>query len=292
MKKIRRIAAILLVSMLCLTGCMRYNVTITVKRNGKIDISMLMAMMTTEGMGDIGQGLTEEDKQQFVEKGWDVEEYNKDNYYGFLMSKKDITPEEVSESVDSSQNTVQGSSSGFSFTKEGLKYVIDWKMNSSKPSEEGSSESADLSQYANYFKLYNGFVTLTVNLPIKPVNSNATTVSNNGKTLEWDLLAMDKDSSIHLEFMLINIWLIVLIVVAALIGIALIVIAIVLIVKRSKRSKVPVVHMQPLDDANSMSWGGMDTDFQVPAEKADTDTEPKSVYFGKDTAGTTTDPEE
>ncbi len=264
MKSIKRLAAILLISMLCLTGCMRYNVTITVKPNGKMDVSMLMAMMSMEGMGETSPGLSEENNQQFLEIGWEAEEYNKDGYYGFLMTKKDITPEEVSESVDSSQDAMQGSSSGFSFTKEGLKYVIDWKLNNGTSSNSGAS--TDISSYANYFKLYNGFLTLTVNLPIKPVNSNATTVSNNGKTLEWDLLAMSGEDNIHLEFMLVNIWLIVLIAVAALVVIGLIVLLIVLLVRRSKKAKVPVVHMQPADTAGSMSWGGMISDMDMPVE--------------------------
>jgi hypothetical protein len=249
---------------------MRYNVTITVKPDGKMDISMLIAVMKTEYMGDTGAGLTEEQKQQFLEKGFEAEEYNKDNYYGFYLTKKDITPEEVAESVDNSQDSVQaGSMKGFKFTKEGLKYIIDWEMNSGSGEGSGTGEKTDVSTYANYFKAYNGYVTLTINLPVKPVKSNATTVSNNGKTLEWDLLAMGNNGSIHLEFMLINIWLIVLIVVAAIVVVGLIVLLIVLLRKRSKRIKVPVVHLQPVDDANSMSWGMSDADFGIPYGKTD-----------------------
>jgi uncharacterized membrane-anchored protein YhcB (DUF1043 family) len=83
-----------------------------------------------------------------------------------------------------------------------------------------------------------GYMKMTVNLPVKPSASNATSVSNDGKTLEWDLLNLGPDQSIHLEFVLVNIWLIIglcFVAAAILIGIVL---AVVLSLRKKKAAQM------------------------------------------------------
>ena len=211
----------------CLTGCMRFNTTITVKNNGKLDVSMMYAMMDMNDYGYDADSLTDDQIQDFENKGWEVEEYNQDGFKGFIVSKKDVTAKELAASMENTQSEISGDTSSINFTRHGIKYVLDWKV-------FDNDEGEQLAAYKNFFTMSGGYMKMTVNLPVKPSASNATSVSNDGKTLEWDLLNLGPDQSIHLEFMLINIWLIIGLCAIAFVIVACIVLAIVLSSEKKK----------------------------------------------------------
>ena len=71
-----------------------------------------------------------------------------------------------------------------------------------------------------------------INLPVKPVSSNATSTSNNGKTLEWDLLNLGEDGSIEVTYTLINVPLIIILSAVALVVLAAVVVVIIVIKKK------------------------------------------------------------
>jgi len=237
---------------------MRFNTTLTIKSNGKFDISMLIAMVN---LAESETAITEEQKQEYERQGWEVEEYNQDNYLGVILRKYDLTPEDVEESVESTNTSVSDGAGDFSFTKEGLKYVIDWKLNPESSASGGETNDPD--KYAQYFEQLGGFMTLGINLPVKPIASNATSVSDDGKSLEWDLLKLDKEMTIHVEFMLINIWLLIALIAVGIAVIAAIVIAIVLV---SKKKKIPTVSSASTWSGDS-GWGSGD-DLNLNIENA------------------------
>jgi PBP1b-binding outer membrane lipoprotein LpoB len=227
MKKCRALM-VALVSMIFLTGCMRFNTTVTVKSNGKLDVSMLYAMMDMSDYGYDEDSITESQMQEYKDQGWEVEEYNQDGFKGYILSKKDITANELGSSMEDTQSELSGEASSINFTKEGLKYTLDWQVFDREQGEQ-------ISAYKNYFTMSGGYMKITVNLPVKPSANNATYVSDDGKTLEWDLLNLGPDQNIHLEFVLINIWLIIGLCVFAL---AVIVVIVVVIVLSSKKRKM------------------------------------------------------
>ena len=92
--------------------------------------------------------------------------------------------------------------------------------------------------YKNYFNMGGAYMKMTVVLPVKPTASNATSVSSDGKTLEWDLLNLGPDQTIHLEFSLINMWLIAGICAAVFVLILIIVLIIVLASRKKKASQM------------------------------------------------------
>jgi hypothetical protein len=229
---------------------MRFNTTVTVKSNGKMDVSMLYAMMDMSDYGFDDGIISESDVQDYIEDGWEVEDYNQDGFRGYIISKKDISASELSSAVDDTQNEFSEELNSLSFTREGLKYVLDWKL---FDEEEGNQ----ISTYKSFFTMSGGYMKLTVNLPVEPSASNATSVTNDGKTLEWDLLNLGPDQSIHLEFTLINIWLI-LGICAAVFGI-LVVIILILVISAQKKKAAQAQNMgYPQQDYNPQYGGAQD----------------------------------
>ena len=228
MKKFKALLVFMLCA-LCLTGCVRFNTTVTVKRNGKLDVSMLYAMVDMSDYGYDTAQIAAEQKQEYIDKGWDVEDYNQDGFSGFVVSKKNISASELSSSMEDTQSELTQTGDSIRFTKEGFKYILDWKV-------FNEDQGDQINSYKSIFAMSGGYMKLTVNLPVKPTDSNATTVSNDGKTLEWDLLNLGPDQTIHVEFSLFNIWVIVLAFMAIFSVIVIIIVAAV-IIKDRKRDK-------------------------------------------------------
>ena len=76
----------------------------------------------------------------------------------------------------------------------------------------------------------------TLNLPVKAISSNATTVSNDGKTLEWDLLNLGESGSIEATYSLISIPLVIVLAVVAVLLIAAAVVVVILVIKKKKQT--------------------------------------------------------
>ena len=193
MKKIRLLSAIMICA-ICLTGCMRVKATIDVKSNGKIDLSMLYA---TVSFDDDDKSLSDTEKKEYEQEGWTVEEYDRDGFYGYNLTRKNVSIDEVASSIGQTQNQLSDEGGKISFTKTGLLYSLDWQPFSKEQAEQ-------ISDYKNYFSMYGGYMKVIVNLPFGALSSNATSVSNNGKTLEWDLLSLGSDPTIHADFILIT----------------------------------------------------------------------------------------
>ena len=71
-------------------------------------------------------------------------------------------------------------------------YVFDCKLN--YESDASSRKSMDLLKGVS-----DSEVSFVIKVPFKAANSNATSMSEDGRVLEWDLLSMDADN-IHAEF--------------------------------------------------------------------------------------------
>ncbi len=226
MKKATSMIALIVLA-ICLTGCMRFNTSVTIKSNGKMDVKMLYAAMDMSDFSDgesTTSGLTPEQKKEYEADGWTAEDYSSDGYTGFILSKNNVDLKDFNATMkQTSENTNQGGD--FSITRSGLNYKLKWQVYS-------SSDKGKMSQAAPYIKQSGGYMKFTLNLPVKPVSSNATSTSNNGKTLEWDLLNLGEDGSIEATYTLINVPLIIIFSVVALVLIAAVVVVIVVVKKK------------------------------------------------------------
>ncbi len=226
MKKATCMFAILVLA-ICLAGCMRFDTSITIKSNGKMDVKMLYAAMDMSdysGGESTSSGLTPEQKQQYEAEGWKVEDYTSDGYTGFVISQNDVDLRGINAAMkQTSENTKQGGD--FGITRSGFKYTLKWQV-------YGSSDKTSMSQAAPYINQSGGYMKFRINLPVKPISSNATSTSNNGKSLEWDLLNLGDDGTIEVTYTLINVPLIIILSVVALVLIAAVVVVIIVIKKK------------------------------------------------------------
>ncbi len=210
------IAALFLIVSVCLSACVKAEFEVTIKENGKADISILYAFADSLAQyGDTGSmSMEEEEMEEMRKEGWTVEEYSADGYTGNRMSKKDADLSELELGDDAETSVV----------KEGSTYTVNLRLMDEEEASSMQESAALISSMGGSFKL-------KLNLPVKPIEHNATTVSEDGKSLEWDLLKMDPTEPVHVVFKMSNP--LMPIVIAALI-LAVLAIAFVIFVKKKR----------------------------------------------------------
>jgi hypothetical protein len=182
MRILKRVSLCVLLALTAsiLSGCIRVDCDITVKDNGKADISVLFAMQgMTEGEGSL---FDDEELAALRKEGWEVTDYAEDDYGGFIVSQKNVELSEIP--------LLDGEGS---LRKEGSLYILDLYL-----AEDEDSQS--LMESGSMIKGAGGYYTVHLTLPSKPVKHNATSVSEDGKTLEWDLFSMKTSDPIHVEY--------------------------------------------------------------------------------------------
>ena len=232
MKKAKYLMSLLII-MTCamfMTGCMRFSTTVEIKKNGKADVSMLIAYQNS--MGEDAATSNDSEIKELEEEGWIYSDYNEDDYIGYVVTKKNVDLKEIAKEMSSSDTASEMNTDKFQITKHGSNYKISWDIMNSGDSSD-SQNTDDYSQYASSLKSAGGYMTFVLKLPYKAKSSNATEVSKDGKTLTWDLLSMKQGDKIEVEFSLINWPAIIACIIGALVIIGA-VIAVLLILKNKK----------------------------------------------------------
>ncbi len=167
-----------------LAGCVRIEIGMNIHRNGKGDVSFVYALHdTVSSLAEDGSALSPDDLQKYKDEGWDVEDYSGGGYKGYRISKENLDLKE--------SGLLEGSEQ--ILTKEGSLYILDLPL-------KFGSNSGDFRESADTIRQMGGVFTVRVTLPKKPKSHNATSVSEDGKTLTWDVLSMEDAQSIHAEF--------------------------------------------------------------------------------------------
>ena len=216
MKKIKYLLLLCLATIL-VTGCVKYNATMTINKDKSMDFTIVYAFDKSL-MGESGS-LKEEQFDDLKNDGYKVEKYSEGNYEGFKITKKINSIDEVSTDKDVEFNLSdmmednENNKYMFKVVKDGDKdtYYAKFKFDSSSngtstddeededlPDEEdisitttgeddlevtGSDDSdIDMSAFTNSMDL-----KFEVNLPNAPISSNATTKENGDKKLTWKL---------------------------------------------------------------------------------------------------------
>ncbi len=238
MLKLKKLVLMLLMicSLMMLSGCIRFSTTIKVKSNGKADITMLMATVKTDETLDDDTEDDEEDIDQLVKEGWKYEKYDEDNYEGFLLTKKDVPLEDLGKTMNS-EESLDMNTDGLSVTKKGSKYSISWDISGSEDYEEAED-------YSSYLESAGGYGKFILELPNKPISSNAHEVSKDGKTLTWNIFSMKSGEKIEVEFSLINWPLIIGIIIAIILIIVAVIVIFIIRKKKSANSSYPQNNQQ------------------------------------------------
>ena len=206
MKNLKDYLMLLMVPFL-LTGCVNYSATMDIKKNKSMDFTLtyLMQKSLVEGSDN------DESKSELEKQGYTVEDITDEekDMVGYKATKKfkNIDELSVSGEEETSASTIfeDGNVEKMFVLEKGLfknKYTLEFKNDAS---ESVSGEDSEYAEYAEYLK--NSMeITFNVNLPYKPISDNATSKSEDGKNLTWNLLTTN--DNIKVEFALYNLTLI------------------------------------------------------------------------------------
>ena len=121
------------------------------------------------------------------------ERYEQDGYYGYIISeefgKLDVVTAETAEAKVYIDGDEFGEGTPVLFTKEGNVYKSNMAIN------KNNESFSQISQYSTMGAMFD--LKFVVTLPVKAISNNADTVSEDGKTLSWDLT---KAENLEFEF--------------------------------------------------------------------------------------------
>ena len=255
MKKNIKLTTLLILLVISLTGCVKFNSTMEIKKDKSIDYTVIYAFdKSFFGNQEI---LTSDDKKELENKGFTVSNYVDGNMKGFKVSKNIKNIDDVSSTNDTTYDlsglldSSKSESKVFKVKKGFLKntYTASFKFDSSD-SDLNNSTSDDTTIDNDFttddndtttdsdfdFSNINTNMDLSFNvkLPYKAISSNATTKKNDDKDLSWDLSSTG-ENKIEFSFALYNMTNIY---ICGGVIVLLIIIVIVSILNKGKKNKV------------------------------------------------------
>lgn len=177
MKKTIGLIIVLIATLIALTGCAEINYVVEVNEDGTGEISYIYGMSkeTLGASADLVAELVTSVKEQAEEKGYIVEVYEDEEMTGFKANKhlNDVTTEfsltEVFE-VFGEEYEENSENNGIKIDKTLFK------------TEYSQTAEMDLTEIDSEIE-----VKYTVKLPAEAKTNNATTVSEDGKELTWEI---------------------------------------------------------------------------------------------------------
>lgn len=177
MKKIKYLIVGLF--LILLTGCSSYDMSITINKNKSMDLSIYIVSTSSEEISKYIDSL----KEKYESNDFNVEEFTKDNNYGIKISKH--------------YDNIDNNSFAERTDKFDLLYLYNNDYDKSIETKIFNVDKGFASNRyaANFFvdltnidiDLSNTKVTFTVNLPKGSVSNNASTLSEDGNTLTWNI---------------------------------------------------------------------------------------------------------
>lgn len=255
MKKNIKFTILLILLVISLTGCVKFNSTMEIKKDKSMDYKIIYAFDKSL-FGD-QEILTNDDKKELENKGFTVSNYVDGNMKGFKISKNIKNIDDVSSTNDATYDlsglldSNKSESKVFKVKKGFLKntYTASFKFDSSD-SDLNNSTSNDTTIDNDFTTDDNNTTTdsdfdfsnintnmdlsFNVKLPYKAISSNATTKKNDDKELSWNLSSTGEDK-IEFSFALYNMTNIY---ICGGVIVLLIIIVIVSILNKSKKNKV------------------------------------------------------
>lgn len=226
MKKNIKLTTLLILLVISLTGCVKFNSTMEIKKDKSMDYTVIYAFDKSL-FGD-QEILTSDDKKELENKGFTVSNYVDGNMKGFKVSKNIKNIDDVSSTNDATYDlsglldSSKSESKVFKFKKGFLKntYTASFKFDSSD--SDLNDSTSDDTTVDDDFTLNNDTTTdstdsdfdfsnvntdmdlsFNVKLPYKAISSNATTKNNDDKDLSWNLSSTGEDK-IEFSFALYN----------------------------------------------------------------------------------------
>lgn len=213
---------LILILMICLTGCVKYNVSMEVKDDKSVTLEIIYGMEVDDSFMDDEEPWDEEDSWYDEEESWDDEDswYDEEESLDEEESDSEVSVDDykfleskgfkVEEFIEEKDDTVI---SGVKITKtyenidditKDKEIVVDFNETFGDEDnfddsqifyKKGNnyvanfvfdfSEEGDDTDYSEYQSMFD--LQYKIKLPKKVVSSNATYLSDDGKELTWDL---------------------------------------------------------------------------------------------------------
>lgn len=182
------ILAMLAIILLTLTGCANVNYDIKLNEDGSGDIAYTMGYDKSflKSMGVETSAVAKDDslkdmKEEAEQKGYTIEDYEDDTTFGFKASKHvNNIQEEFNVNDEVSDDNEESGKIVYEKTLLKTKYSQDSKIDLTNMGED--EDATMLKALMAQMK-----ISYRITLPFKAGSNNATTVSEDGKTLEWVL---------------------------------------------------------------------------------------------------------
>lgn len=165
--------------LILLTGCSSYDMSMSINKNKSMDLSIYIVSTSSEEISKYIDSL----KEKYESNDFNVEEFTKDNNYGIKISKH--------------YDNIDNNSFAERTDKFDLLYLYNNDYDKSIETKIFNVDKGFASNRyaANFFvdltnidiDLSNTKVTFTVNLPKGSVSNNASTLSEDGNTLTWNI---------------------------------------------------------------------------------------------------------
>lgn len=181
MRKMLKLTALIAVILIALTGCVKvdYNVKINKDDSGEISYLYGFEKSYLETMGTTSPDILADMQKQAQTNGYEIEAYQDDTIEGF-KAKKEL------KNVGKQFSLEEAFGETYVQDSEENKIVIDEKSNGQKTYSQKATVDLTNMENAN---MYGIVLTYTITLPVQVGLNNANTVSEDGKTLTWDLQA-------------------------------------------------------------------------------------------------------
>ena len=259
------------------TGCVKYNATMDIKKDKSMDFSMIYAVDTSIfGNEDI---LEEKDRKELEDSGFTISEYNEGNMKGYTIKMNISNIDQISSNeeivynltnitdsnnkdekiftikkgllkntykanlkFDSADSNLNGNNTTTGDDTQNNDITTEWDTEDSSIDWDTESDSGNWDALTN--SASNLDLSFKVNLPYSAIKTNATQTSNDSKELTWSL-ASNGASNIEFEFSLYNTINIIVIAVIALI--LIIAIIIFFINNKKKNNNVVTENINPVN---------------------------------------------
>ncbi len=222
LRKLKQLVVVLM-AVLLVSGCkMKAEYNMAIKKDKSMDLSviigmddeMLNLMLASDEGDDItsgGSDYTDEQKWAYLDESLDlgelkdsedeevkVDKYTDDGFKGYKVVFKVKNIDDISGSKGSDAiSDLSDFGDKELFIKDGNKYSLKFTINDMKDVAEEAEASSTEGLNMDMSSIFD--LKFVISLPDKPIKHNATSVSEDGKTLTWDLMKQG-DTPIEVDF--------------------------------------------------------------------------------------------
>lgn len=179
MKKVLSLISVMAILLITLTGCVTVNYEVTLNKDGTADVAYIYGFEkeTLEQLETSAEEMTSDMRENAEASEYEIETYSDDKIEGFKAKKHIENLADISlEDAFGSENVKDSEENQIKIEKKGLKTVYSQNANIDLTSMDESTASMVTMNYV-------------IKLPVKVGDNNASEVSEDGKTLTWNLKA-------------------------------------------------------------------------------------------------------